>query len=295
VLSISIVTPSLNQGRFIERTIRSVLDQGYAGLDYIVCDGGSTDQTPRILARFDGQLTVVSEADHGQADAVNKGIRATSGDVIGWLNSDDIYLPGALSRVAEFLGAQPEIDVMYGDAQLIDATDQVVGTYYTEPWSVRRLVDRCFLSQPAVFFRRRVVDRYGLLDARLNLCMDYEYWLRLAGGGARFAYLRGPLAASRVYPETKTLLARLAVHQEINSMLRERIGRVPDAWLLNHAHTLVELARADRHRRVLPYALDVVMQTGRLSLQWNRSISRGLVVMSLAPLIQGVSRRLDER
>lgn len=296
MLSISIVTPSLNQGRFIERTIQSVLDQGYRALDYIVCDGGSIDQTPEILAHFAEQITVVSEPDRGQADAVNKGIRATSGEVIGWLNSDDVYLPDAVRRVAEFLAARPEVDVAYGDALLIDAAGEVVGTYYTEPWSAHRLVDRCILSQPAVFFRRRVVDQNGLLDERLNLCMDYEYWLRLAAGGATFAYLPGLLAATRVYPETKTLTARLAVHQEINSMLRERLGRVPDMWLLNHAHTLVELSRAapKARRFLLPYALEVVLQAARLSLDWNGSISRRLVAVSLTPVIQGAKRRVAQ-
>ncbi|HLZ30394.1 MAG TPA: glycosyltransferase family 2 protein [Chloroflexota bacterium] len=294
--SISIVTPSLNQGRFIERTIRSVLDQRDSALEYIVCDGGSTDDTLQIVERFAEQLTVVSEPDRGQADALNKGIRATSGEVIGWLNSDDMYLPGALCRVAEFLAARPEVDVLYGDAHLIDAEDAVVGVYYTEPWSAQRLVERCILCQPAVFFRRRVVEQYGFLDAGLQLCMDYEYWLRLAAGGARFAYVPGALAASRLHPQTKTLGARLAVHMEINSMLRERLGRVPDTWLLNHAHTLVELRRADPTKRAywFPYALEVVMQTARLSVHWNRSISTGLVAMAVAPLVYGARRRLAE-
>jgi glycosyltransferase involved in cell wall biosynthesis len=283
---ISVVTPSLNQGRFIERTIRSVLDQAYPRLEYVVCDPGSTDQTPAILERYAGCLRVIREPDTGQADAVNKGIRASSGEIIGWLNSDDVYLPGALSSVAALLASRPDVDVVYGDARLIDANDEPLGSYYTQPWNPDRLVERCFLCQPAVFFRRRVVDRFGFLDERMQYVLDYEYWLRLAAGRATFAYLPTPLAASRLHPETKTLSARLAVHQELNTMLRARTGRVPNSWLLNHAHTLVELRRVKRHRGPVPYAVDVVVQAVRLSLRWNRSVSPGLFELALRPITE---------
>ena len=293
-LSIAVVTPSLNQGRFIERTIRSVLDQGYAPLEYVVCDGGSADETRDILARFSGRLTALSEPDGGQAAAVNKGIRMTSSDVIGWLNSDDVYVPGSLSLIGEFFTANPEADVVYGDAHLLDTQDAVLGAYYTEPWDPSRLIERCILCQPAVFFRRRVVERYGLLNEGLNYCLDYEYWLRLAEGGAVFRYVSSVLAGSRQYPETKTQRARLALHAELNTMLRERLGRVPDTWLLNHAHTLVELDRAAGHPNVVPYALDVIVKCLTLSWRWNGSLSPGLVSRALRPVATGASRRLRQ-
>jgi glycosyltransferase involved in cell wall biosynthesis len=292
VIGISIVTPSLNQGRFIERTIRSVLNQGYSPLEYVVCDGRSTDETSAILQRFSSQLRLICEPDTGQAEAVNRGIRATSGEVIGWLNSDDVYLPGALFHVAEVFAARPEVDVVYGDAQLIDADDVVLGAYYTEPWSATRLVERCILSQPAVFFRRRVVERLGLLDEHLQYCLDYEYWLRLAAHGARFLYEPRMLASMRLHPETKTLSARLAIHNELNTMFRQRLGRVPDTWLLNHAHTLVELRRAQPRPVVLPYAMEVVLGALRLSWHWNRSVSSRMCAMALGPIFAGARRRL---
>jgi glycosyltransferase involved in cell wall biosynthesis len=291
-LSFAIVTPSLNQGRFIERTIRSVLDQAYAPLEYIVCDGGSRDATLPLLEPYRGALTIVSEPDSGQAAAVNKGIQRTSGEIIAWLNSDDVYRPGSLQTVARVFADEPEVDVIYGDADLLDENDVVLRPYYTEPWNADRLPNRCFLCQPAVFFRRSVIERFGLLDERLQYCLDYEYWLRLAAGGARFEYLAKQLAGSRLHAEAKTVRQRLAFHHEINTMLRGRLGYVPEPWLLNNAHSLVELARADGHPPHAPYALEVVVRSGWLSLRWNGRISRRMLRTALTPIFQGANRRV---
>ena len=144
------------------------------------------------------------------------------------------------------------------------------------------------------FFGRWVVERFGLLDEQLRYCMDYEYWLRLAAGGAVFAYTAHILAGSRVHADSKTLRARLEVHHEINSMLRTRIGHVPGSWLLNHAHTLTELRRAHDSGHILPYALEVMVQAARLSLVWNRSISTSLVRRTTQPIVAGAMRRLVE-
>jgi GT2 family glycosyltransferase len=147
-----------------------------------------------------------------------------------------------------------------------------------------------------VFFRRRLVERFGALDERLHYCLDYEYWLRLAAGGARFAYLPQVLASSRLHRDAKTISARLPFHEEINSMLRRRVGRVPDSWLLNHAHTLVELRRSSGARApiLLPYALEVVVEAARLSFTWNRRLSRGLISLSVGPIVAGARRRVRQ-
>jgi glycosyltransferase involved in cell wall biosynthesis len=270
---ISVVTPSFNQGRFIERTIRSVLDQQYPDLEYWVFDGGSTDETLNILHHYDGELRWASEKDRGQADAVNKGLRASSGEIIGWLNSDDIYYPGTLSAVAARFQADPAIDLIYGAANHIDPADEVIEPYPTEPWSLPRFCDTCFFCQPAVFFKRSAIERWGYLNDTLHFCMDYEYWLRLALGGARFFFEQRVLAGSRMYRENKTLSNRARSHLEINNVVREKLGETTPAWILSHAHTVADetfgIPRWRRKRHSAVVALTAVYS----SLKWNGQIS----------------------
>jgi glycosyltransferase involved in cell wall biosynthesis len=295
VLSVSVVTPSLNQGRFLADTLRSVGSQGYACLEHVVVDGGSTDQTVQILAQHRGTLRWTSEPDTGQAHAVNKGIYSTAGAVIGWLNSDDVYRPGAIQAVADYFQANPSADVVYGDADLIDAAGLVTGRYPTAAWDPAQLQHRCFLAQPAVFFRRGVVDRFGVLDERLQFCMDYEYWLRLAAGGARFAYLPRVLAASRLHPETKTLGSRLEVHTEIDRVLRAMTGRVPDGWLVNHAHTWLELRGITSSATPLRFGVSSAALYMALSLRWNGLPSAGLVRLAARRILGGALYQVRPR
>lgn len=238
-LKLTIVTPSYNQGIFLERTILSVLSQGIESIQYLVFDGGSTDNSIEILEKYNGRLSYVSRKDDGQSDAVNKGFMSADGDIIGWLNSDDIYYPGVLPKVLQFFEDNPEIEVVYGNADHIDEYDQFMEEYYTESWDYEKLKEICYICQPAVFFRRSIIERHGVLNKKLKYCMDYEFWLRI-GMSSEFYHMKEKLAGSRLYLDNKTLGSRRAVHEEIIMMLKDKFGEVPYRWIYNLSHVITE-------------------------------------------------------
>lgn len=238
-LKFSVITPSFCQGRFIERTIKSVLAQKNNDIEYIVCDGGSNDETIEILKKYNHKLRWISEEDQGQADAVNKGISMTNGDIIAWINSDDIYYPGAFDKVQKIFESHPEIEVIYGDADLINEFDEVIYSYPIEFWNYQRLMEVCYICQPAVFFRRTLIDRFGNLEDSLNYCMDYELWLRY-GEYVDFHYIPEKLAGSRMYSTNKTLGQKLQLHYEVTQMLKQKFGKVHDNWIVGYAFTKAE-------------------------------------------------------
>lgn len=275
-MKISIVTPSFNQGQFIERTLQSVAEQRAdlpkgVTLEHVVFDGGSTDNTVAVLCAFRPEVRFVSEKDKGQTDAINKGLRATDGEIIGWLNSDDVYYPHAVAHAVAFFQENKDVDVVYGQADHIDALDQPFESYPSEPWSFERLQEQCFLCQPAVFFRRSVVEQYGFLDESLHYCMDYAYWLRLGKLGARFAYVEEKWAGSRMYADNKTLGARVAVHRETNDMLQNMFGFVSDRWLITYAYVYVE-SRVNREKRPVWFALCLFFSVCCAARHWNQQV-----------------------
>ncbi len=205
---VSIVTPSFNQGPFIEETIRSVLLQGYPDLEYIVIDGGSTDGTVEILAKYEPWLAFwVSEPDRGQAHAINKGFRRATGEIVAWLNSDDLYLPEALRTAVEAMHARGA-DALYGNCYFLSAAGARRTLIVPPPVTYETLL-RFWRTpgstppQPAIFLRRRVLDEVGLLDETLRYTMDYELWLRVAARH-QFSYLDTALAGYRLHPASKT-------------------------------------------------------------------------------------------
>jgi glycosyltransferase involved in cell wall biosynthesis len=275
-LNLCVVTPSYNQGKFIERTICSVLEQGFPA-DYVVFDGGSKDETVEILKKYGDRLRWVSEKDRGQAHAVNKGFAATQGDVIGWINSDDIYYPGAFQAIMSYFEAHPEVDLVYGNANHIGLNDEVLEPYPTEDWNPGHLVDVCYICQPAAFFRRRVVDRFGGLDESLYYNMDYEYWLRLAMGGAQAKRLPVLTAGSRMYPENKTLKSRARKHYEMNDMFIKIMGVVPERWVFNYAHAVLDDYRLPRTAR-FRFSVAVSILSIWSSFHWNHRVPRNILV-----------------
>ncbi len=186
-MKVTVVTPSYNQAAFIERTIESVLSQrGDFELEYLVVDGGSRDGTLDIVRRYEGRLRFVSEPDGGQSDAINKGFSLTTGEVLAWLNSDDVYAPGALGAVVRTL-RETGARWCFGECAIIDEADQPIRgaisrykAWVSRRYSRRRLVGRNFIPQPAVFFRRDLLGEVGGLDGSLPYAMDYDLWLRFA-------------------------------------------------------------------------------------------------------------------
>jgi glycosyltransferase involved in cell wall biosynthesis len=203
---VSIVTPSYNQGQFIEETIRSVLLQGYPDLEYIIIDGGSTDGSVDIIRKYEPWLAYwVSEPDKGQADAINKGWRVATGEIIAYLNSDDIYYPEAIRIAVEFMIQYPEVGMIYGDCNFVDEDGQILLEDRLPEFNVSDfLLRRFIIRQPAVFLRRKVVESIGMLDPNLNYCMDYELWLRIV---KKFpiVHISEVLAAAKVHIHAKSI------------------------------------------------------------------------------------------
>jgi glycosyltransferase involved in cell wall biosynthesis len=291
--SFSVVTPSYNQGQFIRATIESVLSQPIPDLQYLVMDGGSADETVAILKKYGDRLSFLSEQDEGTADAVNKGLALCQGEIIGWLNSDDIYYPETLRRVGELFAMHPEIDVMYGRAHHIDEHGIVIEEYPTAEWSFEALVNHCIISQPAAFFRRSVVKKYGSLARAHKYCVDYEFWIRLARKGARFLFVPEYFAATRLHEQSKTVASRLQCHLDINDIMVEHLGYVPSRWIANYAHIKSEKL-VNQSENELAFVTTLVMNCLLADLRWNKKISSSTLRM-LGGWISGRLRRIRSK
>jgi glycosyltransferase involved in cell wall biosynthesis len=220
----SIVTCSYQQGRYLDATLRSVLDQGRTGLEYIVIDGGSTDGSAEVIRAHEAALAYwVSEPDRGQTDALIKGFSRASGEICGWLCSDDLLLPGALERVAEFFAANPGIDAMYGDALWIDARGGYIRPKREMGFNrFVMLFDHNYIAQPSMFWRRSLYERVRGLDPDFNLAMDADLWERFSRH-TRIAHLPEYLSCMRYYPEQKTRAMRPQGRLE-DARIRARSG-----------------------------------------------------------------------
>lgn len=204
-MRVSIVTPSYNQASFLEQTMLSVLDSTVAGCEYFVMDGGSSDASAEIIHKYANRLAGwVSEKDRGQADAINKGLRQSTGEIVAWLNSDDYYLPGAIQRAIQAFAQNPQASLVYGDVLSVDAHDRVFNVQKFRAYDLLDMMSFNIISQPAVFIRRSALDQVGLLDPSYHCLLDHHLWLRLARLGP-IVYIPETLAAARYHVDAKNL------------------------------------------------------------------------------------------
>jgi cellulose synthase/poly-beta-1,6-N-acetylglucosamine synthase-like glycosyltransferase len=207
--TISIITPSYNQELYIEQTIQSVLSQNYPNLEYIVIDGGSTDNTLSILKKYENKLNWISEKDSGQSNAINKGLRMASGDVVAWLNSDDYYLPGTLATVGTYFAEHSSAQWVTGDYTIVNEQGNEIQSFVRHYKNVLRAIPfktalfvANYINQPSTFWRRTAMEEVGYINESYHLCMDYDYWLRLYRCYPLHR-IAAPLSAFRIHADSK--------------------------------------------------------------------------------------------
>jgi len=233
---ISIVTPSFNQGMFLEQTILNIINQNYKNYEYVIIDGGSADNSIEIIKKYDPFITYwVSEPDAGQSNAINKGLQLCKGDILAYICSDDLYADGAFQYVASFFSTHPDVDMIYGECLFIDEYGKVVRRKKAVPFSRRKLLRHNIIWQPTVFFRRRVLDKIGFFKASLQYAMDYEYWLR-ASEHCKIVAVDRHLAYYRWHSASKSVSGVVNMLQEGYEVAKQFGGGGLLSWYLHRVY-----------------------------------------------------------
>lgn len=234
----------------MQEAIQSVTEQKIndCSLEYIVQDNCSSDSTANILALYgdDNEVQIAVEEDKGQADAINRAFNISTGEILGWVNSDDVLLPGALDSIVQSFNDHPEVDVIYGKAYFINSSGIVLKDYPTTEFNSELLLSTCFLSQPSVFFRRSLFDKVGGLNDKLHYCLDYNLWIKFYLAGAKFLYLKKPLSATRLYGSTKTATGGMLFVKEILHMVNDELGYIPTCWVFYNDYSKMKFDRLNR-------------------------------------------------
>jgi len=249
---VSIVTPSYNQASYLEETIRSVLGQRYEPLEYVVVDDGSTDGSAELAERYGDRLTLIRQENSGQPAAINRGFAATSGELMGYLNSDDTLLPGALETMVAELEREPKALLVYGDAEYTDERSARTGRLPAREFDIARMLRACdnHVVQPSTLWRREAWERYGPFEEDAYYFFDFEFFLQFPP--ERVRRLQQPLSTYRIHPAAKSTGAqgsRLAQdHERLAEKLPTREGR-SNAYLLGaeFAYEDLDLGRARRY------------------------------------------------
>jgi glycosyltransferase involved in cell wall biosynthesis len=259
---VSIVTPSFNQASFIEETILSVQNGGYSNIEHIVVDGGSTDDTISILKKYP-HIRWISEPDKGQSDALNKGFAMATGEIIGWLNSDDCYYRNAIETVVETFVTHPNADFVYGNLAIIDEISDLQSLWKVELFDLEcQLNDHNMIAQPAAFFTKKLLDQVGPINVSLRYTMDVDLWNRMALSGATMIRVNKVLALFREHGNSKTISEGSLFWKELRATSRFHGSRFYNTMLLRY---LYEQFPGSRYRQFK--ALRQVIKTDRLWVQ----------------------------
>ena len=244
---VSVVMPSLNQARFIDAAIDSVLNQDYPNIELIVADGGSDDGTLDLLKNrqaIDSRIRWFSRKDNGPAEAVNAALSQVRGTIVGWLNSDDLYALGAVGRAVDALQENPRWLMVYGHGQHVDGDGKPLNDYPTLPPTtpLTQFAEGCFICQPTVFFRRSMCLLLGKLDENLKASFDFDYWLRaFLVFQYRIGFVSEVQAYSRLHEDCITLRMRRTVALEGMQVLARHLGSAPKEWLLTYVNELLAM------------------------------------------------------
>lgn len=248
--SVSIVTPTLNAERYLAECLASVGAQGVADVEHIVVDGGSADRTREIVESFAG-VRWVDDPGGSQTHAINRGFALAQGDVLAWLNADDLYAGDSLRAVVAYFADRVDVDVLYGDCDVIDSDGHLLWRERPGPFDHSRLLRAGnYISQPAVFLRRRAMDRAGPLDPALEFGMDYELWLRLRD--ANVAYVPRVLASFRWHPNSRSAQNALGAWREIPSIVRRHGGGWTPQLAWSFGRCLITMGRRRATGEFLP-------------------------------------------
>jgi len=275
---VSIVMPSYNQARFLEDAIRSVLEQDYPRLELIVIDGGSTDGSQEILDRYrDRMAHCISEPDQGQAEAINKGFHLTRGDVVAWLNSDDVYMPGVVTEAVNALEDHPDAGMVYADGLMVDADLVLLDRHYYPTLSIVDLLSFEVLLQPTVFMRRAALEEVGWVNDDYHLILDHELWVRIAS--------RYPLAQAKGFvEEAQRLVAWAGQTEELGDLVHRERRRIQAGLRVFAGRRLID---SGEYKRAFRYLMQAATEHPPTVMKyWYKVVQAGLSAIGLPGLFE---------
>jgi glycosyltransferase involved in cell wall biosynthesis len=303
---VSIITPSYNQAPFLEQTIQSVLEQDYPHIEYIVVDGGSTDDSVEVIKKYVDRLAYwISEKDSGQAEAINKGFARANGEIVAWLNSDDYYLRHTISIVVRCFEQNPDVILVYGNMFAVDGNGQTINVLKYKQLSLEDLLCFQIIGQPSVFFRRSALEKVGWLDPTFHFMLDHHLWIRLAQQG-RILHIPQVWSAARYHPQAKNRARAAEFGREAFRVL-EWAKKQPD--LAEVVSKVKRRALASAHRYDARYLLDGGQTAAALGA-WFRAlfihpptalgrlnlfVSAILILTGLSRLREAILRRRQQK